>query len=275
MRNDSATSAIAAKKELGPPPPDWEKVPFDVGCARCGQDLRGLAEPRCPACGLEFDWAEAVPIDQLRCQHCRYHLYGLRETRCPECGERFTWEEALAAYRRKDLPLFEYQWRERPIRSFIGTWFRALVPGMLWRGVTIHDPPQVEPLWVMVGIALLASLALGPVLEGSIMWGEQRWIATSLPGLQKLVQQVRLHQFLIILTFLWSSVLWCATSFAPLMIFRQSMRRYQVRAAHVFRVWSYASALLAPSARPSTPTAADRRPRRSPSGPLPALRRTR
>ena len=137
--------------------PDWENVPFEVGCARCGHDLRGRTEAKCPACGLEFDWAAAVPIEQLKCRHCDYHLYGLRETRCPECGERFTWEEALARYHRKRIALFEYQWRERPIRSLIGTWFRAMVPGKLWKKVSIHDPPQVGPLWVMIVIILRAA----------------------------------------------------------------------------------------------------------------------
>ena len=73
--------------------PDWEDVPFEVGCARCGRDLRGLEEPVCPQCGLDFDWSDAVPIEQLTCLSCGYHLYGLRETRCPECGEWFHWGE--------------------------------------------------------------------------------------------------------------------------------------------------------------------------------------
>ena len=92
-------------------------MPFEVGCARCGHDLRGLVEPTCPACGLEFDWDEAVPIEQLTCQHCGYHLFGLSETRCPECGRPFNWEQVLDDYRRRQKPLFEYQWHRRPISS--------------------------------------------------------------------------------------------------------------------------------------------------------------
>ncbi len=67
------------------PGPDWDKVPFHVGCARCGQDLRGLCDPVCPRCSLTFDWTEAVPIEELTCGRCGYHLYGLSRTRCSPC----------------------------------------------------------------------------------------------------------------------------------------------------------------------------------------------
>ena len=79
-----STDAVGAKG--GSSAPDWDHVPFDVGCARCGHDLRGRSDPICPACGLTFDWADAVPIERLTCAHCNYHLYGLQEKRCPECG---------------------------------------------------------------------------------------------------------------------------------------------------------------------------------------------
>ena len=94
-----SVSAKDGKETTGVP--DWDLVPFEVGCARCGRDLRGLAESKCPACDLEFEWSDAVPIDQLTCRHCGYHLYGLRETRCPECGNRFTWERVLDEFRRR------------------------------------------------------------------------------------------------------------------------------------------------------------------------------
>ena len=91
------TSAASAQQDSASAPasqntapeitgPNWDLVPFDVGCARCGHDLRSLTEPVCPQCKLEFDWAEAVPIESLVCDQCGYHLYGLSKTRCPECG---------------------------------------------------------------------------------------------------------------------------------------------------------------------------------------------
>ncbi len=126
--------------------PNWELVHFDVACARCGQDLRGLSEPKCPACALEFQWADAVPLEELTCGKCGYHLYGLHETRCPECGVAFTWKDALQAYHRRRKPLFEYRWRTEPIRSLIRTWWLALRPRRLWRYVDLEDPPNVAAL---------------------------------------------------------------------------------------------------------------------------------
>ena len=101
MTSSSDASVIGSIREPASPPPNWDNVPFDVSCARCGHDIRGLTEPMCPACELEFDWAQAVPIEQLTCERCGYHLYGLRDTRCPECGRPFTWEEALTEYYRR------------------------------------------------------------------------------------------------------------------------------------------------------------------------------
>lgn len=40
--------------------PDWAAIPFEVCCPRCGYNLRMLPQPRCPECGLEFDWATVV-----------------------------------------------------------------------------------------------------------------------------------------------------------------------------------------------------------------------
>jgi hypothetical protein len=40
--------------------PVWDAIDFDVACSRCGYNLRMLAQPRCPECGLEFDWTDVV-----------------------------------------------------------------------------------------------------------------------------------------------------------------------------------------------------------------------
>ena len=136
VENDAVTTSAHSKNtpsasDSASEAPDWTMVPFDVGCARCGHDLGGLTDPVCPQFELEFDWADAVPIEQLTCAQCGYRLDGLSETRCPECGEPFTWAEALTDYHRRRKPLFEYQWRTRPIRSLLCTWILAIRPGRL------------------------------------------------------------------------------------------------------------------------------------------------
>lgn len=232
------------------PAPDWDQVPFDVACARCGGDLRGLTEPTCPACGLEFEWSEAVPIEELTCLHCGYHLYGLRETRCPECGSPFTWEHVLDVYRRRNKPFFEYRWGRRPIRAFVRTWFWALRPGKLWGKFEIQDPPQPIPLLVLAVMGLMAL-----VVSFSVLAGLQRWLSIWY-GMRKARPGswgpgwFDLPRFIFDAftdsapTLALLATLWVVTSFAALMVFRQSMWRWKVRTVHVLRVWAHAVPLM-------------------------------
>lgn len=222
---------------------DWNHVPFDVTCARCGNDLRGLDEPKCPACELEFDWSDAAPIEELKCEHCGYHLYGLTETRCPECGEAFTWEDALARYRRSQKPLFEYRWRNRPIRSFFHTWRRSLSPRRFWASISIHDPPRVVPLLAMVLIEVVAAALVGTVLYGLEAWVRNtslirlgRTGLRDLPGYVLDALVAPRYRVTLLTTGAWL----LGTLFA-LFVFQQSMRIYKVRNAHLIRLWAYSA----------------------------------
>lgn len=230
--------------------PDWQLVHFDVGCARCGHDLRGLIDPTCPACSLEFDWSEAVPVEALICDVCKYHLYGLLETRCPECGTAFTWEGALEAHHRRKHPLFEYQCRRRPIRSFLTSCFSALRPAKLWRRVDIHDRPPVNALLLMALVSIVVTAVLTATLSAvftcvDLWWGPRMaWYPNVRAGLVMQLVWERAVSTLLPSTCFFAG--WLASSFAALMIFRQSMRRYRVRTQHVVRVWSYAVVMVLP-----------------------------
>ncbi len=239
------------------PPPDWDNVPFDVGCARCGHDLRGLSESSCPACNLEFDWADAVPIEQLICLHCGYHLYGLRDTRCPECGESFNWDEVLRTYRSHLKPLFEYRWRDQPVRSFVRTWFRALRPGKFWKSIDIHDPPQVAPLLVMTVVMLVAITFACVVMYGIDIWiWQSGWIPRSQGGwVQSTPRIAELPEYLLRAAgdrnayyILVPMLFWISASFLALMVFPQSMRLCKVRPTQVLRVWAHALLPIVPVA---------------------------
>lgn len=227
--------------------PDWRRVPFEVGCARCGADLRGLQEPRCPSCGLTFEWSDAVPVEELICESCGYHLYGLEETRCPECGKGFTWDGALAARLRRKTPLFEYHWRGRPVRSFLTSLNCAMRPSTHWRRVDLHDRPPVQALaWLAAVVVVLFTLVLSvhavlmvflwqPLPTRNFAWPNLGW-ADRVSVMAALVMQEA-----------WSWVapwvatigVWCVSGLGSLMIFRQSMRIYKVRTGHVVRVWCY------------------------------------
>jgi endogenous inhibitor of DNA gyrase (YacG/DUF329 family) len=226
--------------------PDWNLVHFDVNCARCGHNVRRQTEPKCPACGLEFTWAEAVPLEKLTCGKCEYHLYGLSEPRCPECGESFDWNDALPRFRRKQKPLFEYRWRDSPVRSLIHTWLLTLRPDRLWRLIDIHDPPAVVPLLVFTMFALLAITSIYVLGLGVEEWVIDRvyggrWMGPGIPTIAELPIYI-LRKALtpgLYSVCVWVAP-WWAMAFAPLMIFQQSMRRCRVRPRHVFRVVVYA-----------------------------------
>ena len=216
--------------------PDWDRVPFEVGCARCGNDLRGRIEPKCPACELEFDWSDAVPIEQLTCLHCDYHLYGLTETRCPECGQPFEWDQVLDEFRRRQKPFFEYEWRRNPVRSLLRTWWWALWPPRLWRRFDIHDPPRVGPLLAIPALCLTAFLVLFLLLLAAFtLWYVHRgnWRYTLQDVCDSVLASLRYD--VPVLSFLVAA--WLVSLLTALMLFRQSMRRCRVRTVHVLRVW--------------------------------------
>ncbi len=231
--------------------PEWDLVPFEVGCARCGQDLRGLTDPACPACNLEFEWTDVVPLDELQCLQCGYQLRGLQEPRCPECGERFTWPEILEEVSRRRQPLFEYRWRRTPLRSFARTWLLALRPRSFWRRIDIHQPPAVGALLLMV---VAGSIATWLILSMGL--GIRSWLAVAsntpvplriyLPS-DLVIRIGRVLAYLPGCDFAKTYMLWVAFGLASLLVFRQSMRKYKVRTVHVVRVWAYSHSFIVPT----------------------------
>jgi len=224
--------------------PDWRLVHFDVACARCGCNLRDHDEPRCPTCGFEFDWSEAVPLEELTCPTCGYHLCGLNDPRCPECGNAFTWDGVLEWYRRARSMLFEHHWRDRPVRSFLVSFARSVRPKRFWAELNIHDPVPVRPLLAMTMIAAMLSACVGLIVFVVSFW---LWFSI------RRVNWVEAFQFSSLVRFLISAledrgfreavfvnVLWCFLCIFALLIFQQSMRRCRVRTGHVIRVWAYA-----------------------------------
>jgi len=95
--------------------PDWEAIDFEVMCSRCGYNLRMLPKPRCPECGLTFDW--------------------------PDVLDEAAW--------RSDF-LFEHHWRTRPVRSYFKTIWKSLRPFRFWRQVSIHERVKPKPLWFCI-----------------------------------------------------------------------------------------------------------------------------
>ncbi len=237
--------------------PDWELVFFDVDCPRCGHGLRGLTEPLCPACGLEFDWNDALPLEQLKCLQCGYYLFGLRDSRCPECGQPFRWQDVLDHYRRRQKPLFEYHWRTMPFRSWLWTWWRALRPWKLWRIIDIHDPPSEPGLAILLVTATFFWLASSLAVAGFAWWIIAELEVLSIPpqfrpagfgaafasgygyanspGL--IGDSVFRPRTAAILAVMLAGGL--AAGFGSLLTLRQSMRLCKVRSIHIARAFFY------------------------------------
>ena len=79
--------------------------------------------------------------------------------RCPECGLTFDWAEAIESTRRHSEILFEHAWRNHPIRSWLATTWACLWPTSFWQRVSIHERVRVNPL-----LFFLASTVIGAIM---------------------------------------------------------------------------------------------------------------
>lgn len=102
--------------------PRWDDIDFDLPCARCGYELRLLTQPRCPECGLTFAWLEVLA---KRLGHSAHD-----------------W-------------LFEAQWGQRPLRSFVTTLWRSLRPRRFWRAIPLAEPVHAAALLLFLFLAWL------------------------------------------------------------------------------------------------------------------------
>ncbi len=180
--------------------PDWNTLGVALHCPRCGYDLRMLPQPRCPECGLQFEWAELITA--VRTQN--------------EC------------------PLFEYQWRRRPVRSFLRTVGRALLPWRLWSRMSLAWEPQVRPLFVLAAFMVLlfavCSLGVEYARDACAAWQFTLLTGRAYPGpvwrpdLVAHVGEVTGH-------LLWALFVW-----GLLQIYQQTIAKYQLRQRQLLRV---------------------------------------
>lgn len=104
----------------------------------------------------------------LHCPRCGYDLRGSPELRCPECGSQ--WTRADVGSSDPWLPrerLFEYAWRRRPVASFLFTMWALLRPWRFWRSLARIEPPRLLPLCLL----LLACISLTVLCYWATEWG--------------------------------------------------------------------------------------------------------
>ena len=201
--------------------PDWEAIDFDLPCSRCGYELRMLTQPRCPECGLQFEWREILGHRMLR----RHEF------------------------------LFEFRWRERPVRSYLETLWRGLWPWGFWKRISIHEQVRRGPLFFLMfssaGVFVLAlhgllallaliSWVLIMALDGLHMpepavltLAESRLVELAVLPLQAGPGYLALLLLAVLFILLAATVLLCSL--------RQTLGRCRVRTLQVFRVAAYAA----------------------------------
>ena len=179
--------------------PDWESLESDLTCPRCDYNLRMLTLPRCPECGLTFDWQALI----------------------------------AAAERERECPIFEYQWRRRPIRSALYTVWLAVQPWWLWRLVKLEFDPRMGPLLVLTSLAFVQAFLIGALMAGA-------WQAAAnykFGGPTSFAAYMRY-------TVSWSALsLILQTQLAPLLIvlaaiavYRLTLVRFRIRFVHLARI---------------------------------------
>lgn len=207
--------------------PVWEAIDFDVRCARCDYDLRSLATPHCPECGLTFNW-----------------------------------HDVLSSSARKSDFLFEHHWSVKPFRSWFGSVWHALRPVKFWKQVSIHDRLAPGPLWFLLLTSVLwwhglfygSAWVLGTIIQ------KASWYAIGpYPG--AVVQTVQSSLFALAgsVGMNLTNIAQGAFGFDGLMVsgililillvtlvviccLRQTLQRCKVRAVQILRVFAYAAA---------------------------------
>ncbi len=184
--------------------PNWETLALELHCPRCGYDLRRLPQPRCPECGLQFQWAELI----------------------------------AATERQLQSPLFEYQWRHRPVRSFFGTIGRAMLPWRLWPETRIALEPRLVPLLVFVLLMLLLHAVVCLSTEYGSSTFMDWWCRTRFGWTPYIAGQLAdLNAYLLALL---GALLLVVLTWLVLQVFQQTINRYRIRWQHFLRILALA-----------------------------------
>jgi len=181
-------------------------TPRAIECPRCGYDLRGIVST----------WNERCPLQGT----------------CSECGLEFEW---VHTFKQSEHPwLFEYQWRRRPLSSFVRTFGHALRPWRLWREIDLFHPVRPRPLIAMFIIAILFVFVFdyGCILLHIYSWADS-WLWFY--SLVEVWERVEKH-----LTTA-AALAWIVLVSSLALLLPDSLRRARVRPIHLLRIALYAA----------------------------------
>jgi hypothetical protein len=192
---------------------------------------RSAGAIHCPRCGYDQHGEIRTWVN-----HCPMH------GTCTECGLDLEWSRVFTLARHPWL--FEYHWRDRPIRRLRLTITYALMPRRFWREVRLEDPIHLRPVWLIAAILLMTFL-LGYVvtvlavvhrMQGPFV---QRW-TNSTSEYWMHVFRIAIHDSIMALpTALAAPVLTLLIMPLTFLLIPTTLRRSRVRFGHVCRIALY------------------------------------
>ncbi len=190
---------------------------------------------------IQFETPNWSELDiELSCPRCSYNLKMLTLPRCPECGFQFQWDELIRAKKEfyKRPPIFEYHWRDHPIRSFALTIWMCLQPWRLWRWLPLSAVPSIRVLPILITL-VIAMLAL---VSASVDFIWHEYIIIYFRTFRGQTDFSRYPWYWYFSEFIYALVtpsliifvIWCS-----IQIFRQTIARYRIRQSHLLRIVVY------------------------------------
>lgn len=132
-QSDLPELSAPATQLAGNEVPDWDRIEGELHCPRCAYNLRTLTGSRCPECGLDLDWPAIITADA----------------------------------RKEHIPLFEYQWRKRPIQALLRSLVMSVTPWRSWKIIPLTATPRIGPLIIQPILAVFVAIPL-VVLSGIV-----------------------------------------------------------------------------------------------------------
>ena len=217
------TTATAAADGM----PDWSAADADVPCPLCEYNLRGLTDPRCPECGYRFAWAEVLtprPTHPYLFEcHPERNVWSFARTQAGGYRPRLFWATLQPAIRIRPMRLAAY-WTLSVALPVAGV---GLAAGRAAVDVKARNGSQRRT-------ALTWTVASPSQLAATIARYDPP--VTSWRFRDQVVDRLRWGGSGVVLV---AVLAWPCVTFATLQVFAVSMRRAQVRRAHVARCAIY------------------------------------
>jgi hypothetical protein len=102
--------------------------------------------------------------EDLACPICSYSLRGLAEPRCPECGFQFDWDALRAAIKAKHAYLYEHG-RGLAIMRMVRTFIHGLRPAKFWATLNAATEIRLRRLaiyWIVTATFVVAGILVLP-----------------------------------------------------------------------------------------------------------------